>query len=348
MKNNKKNAYKGYKRAHFYTMIGSIALGLCLIIATIIIVCFFSVEVKVENPTTTVTQIQPNNIAPEATTDANNAEPKATTDAESNTTTTEETTTPTVKETEENTDELTEVKYSTLTVRVNIYTGIYTLTYLDIVKPIGTTLSREDIKVIILNTYPSFNDIRAFGTPANYTFSDTDEVLDGEFKIKTVAEEVIEATETVNDNQEITPTETEEPTTEPETVETTETVAEATETEKDNQEVAPTETEEPAQAPTEAETEPKTEPVEEPVEEIIIDENNTSTLTITVNIYTNICKTEFVKIEKPIGTVITRQEIKDYVLSLYPSFTRVRATGTPESYTFVEEDGKFPGIIKID
>ena len=85
-----------------------------------------------------------------------------------------------------------------------------------------------------------------------------------------------------------------------------------------------------------------------PTLSVIINTNNTSVLTVTVNIYTNICKTVFVNIEKPVGTTMARQEIKDYILSLYPGFDRVRATGTPESYTFVEEDGVLPGTIKID
>ena len=348
MKKTNRKAYKGYKQAHLITAIATIILGLCLIAAVIIVVTCFKVEVKVEAPTTTVTQIQPINSDGQSESEAkHDAEPDAatdtTTDAESNITTTTDAESnveiinniPTENPVEENTEIVDTIKYSTLTVTVNIYTNICRTKFVEFTMPVGTTLTLAQIKELILDEFPTFNYARTIGVPSSYTFTEENNSLPGIVKISTIT---VEATETEENNPEVIQTETEEPT----VVETPEPEAEATETGKDNQEVTPTETEEPAQAPTEVE--PEAEPVEEP----IIDINNTSILTVTVNIYTNICKTVFVNIEKPVGTTMTKQEIKDYILSLYPGFNRVRSTGTSDSYTFVEEDGQLPGVIKID
>ena len=344
MKKTNRKAYAGYKRAHLYSAIATVILGLCLIAATIIVVCCFKVEVKVENPTTTINQTQPINsdVKPEseAKTDVpTDATTKAKTDVPTDTTTdttidtTTDTTTIEIKENptentvEEPTEDTETIKYSTLTVTVNIYTNICKTKFVEITMPVGTTLSLSQIKTLILDEFPTFNYARTVGVPATYTFTEEDNGLPGIIKISTIT---VEATETEENNPEVIQAETEEPTV---VEETPETEAEAAESEENNN-IIPEQIEEPAQAPTEA----------EPVEEPII----TSILTITVNIYTNICKTVFVKIERPVGSVLTRQEIKDLILEMYPTFNRVRSTGTPDSYTFVEEDGQLPGVIKID
>ena len=233
MRKNQRKPYAGYKRAHLMTMIGSIVLGLCLIIATIVMVCNFKVEVKVEQqPVTANTQ-----------------------------------------------------------------------------QPIEQTPAQKVVNTTTDNT-PTTN------TPTNKP-------------------EVAEATETGKDNPVVAPAETEEPAeilpayTEPE----------AAETEEVNPIVNPEETEEPGEVITPVE--------EEPAEEI-----QHTTVRVTVNVYTNYgnikrCKTVFKYIEGAVGSTLTRNEIEEMILAMYPDFNEVSSLNCPESYTFTEVDGVFTGTIKI-
>lgn len=206
MRKTNRKPYAGYKRAHLYSAIGTIVLGLCLIIAVIIMAVNFRVEIKVEQqPTITTEPVQQQQNVAEDTKGSTEdpqieevpaeeipaveeitptEEPTAEEIIPIEETPVEEPTTPEVAEpvTEEPTieepaiaeptTEEAEVEIVTVLVTVNFYNNGCTTKTIEIRAEANTILTKADIKNLVAEQYPAWGRVSSTGLPTEFTATD--------------------------------------------------------------------------------------------------------------------------------------------------------------------------------
>lgn len=193
MRQTNKKPYAGYKRAHFYSALGTIILGLCLIIAVIIMAVNFKVEIKVDQqPITTAPVQQQQTVAEDKEASAEDPQTEEIPTEEIpavEETPVEETTTPEVVEpvteeptteepviaeptTEETPTEEAEVEMVTVLVTVNFYNNGCTTKTVEIRTEANTILTKADIKNLLAEQYPEWGRVSSAGLPDEFTATD--------------------------------------------------------------------------------------------------------------------------------------------------------------------------------
>lgn len=204
MRKTNRKPYAGYKRAHLYSAIGTIILGLCLIIAVIIMAVNFKVEIKVDQQPVATTQVQQQPVAEDKETPAEDPQieeiPTEEIPAVEEIIPTEEIPTeeiipveetpveepatpevvepiieePTIVEptTEETPTEEAEIEIVTVLVTVNFYNNGCKTKVIEIRAEANTILTKADIKNLVAQQYPAWGRVSSAGLPDEFTATD--------------------------------------------------------------------------------------------------------------------------------------------------------------------------------
>ena len=205
MRKTNRKPYAGYKRAHLYSAIGTIVLGLCLIIAVIIMAVNFKVEIKVDQQPVTTAPVQQQPVVEDKETPAEDPQieeiPTEEIPAVEEITPTEEptteeitpveetpVTTPVIEEpvieepvieepviaepTTETPTEEAEVEMVTVLVTVNFYNNGCTTKTVEIRTEANTILTKADIKILVAKQYPAWGRVSSTGLPTEFTATD--------------------------------------------------------------------------------------------------------------------------------------------------------------------------------